>query len=199
MDKRNIKNLTMILAIILLFLSIVSGIKTYSLFESEIRGTTDIDIAKWQIEVNNKNVTKGDTRSFVIDKLDVVESEHALRGKITPGAYGKFSINIKPIDVDVSFKYEIHIDTSKINNKSITLEYVNETSNTKDFTVIDETNFKGIIKLENMKNDPKYIDNLNFILKWENNEKNNDVDTKMGLEAKNTFKIPVTILFTQIV
>lgn len=96
-------------------------------------------------------------------------------------------------------KYEIHIDTSKINNKSITLEYVNETSNTKDFTVIDETHFKIIIKLENMKNDPKYIDNLNFILKWENNEENNELDTKMGLEAKNTFKIPVTILFTQIV
>ena len=81
---------------------------TYSRYVADATGNIDVVFAKWQILVNNFDITS--TSNSTIDFVPVMEStDHIADNVIAPSSKGYFDIDIDPTNVDVSFKYTINL------------------------------------------------------------------------------------------
>lgn len=79
---------------------------TYSRYASNSTGTVSTEIARWQIFVNNNNVTESYNSSMTFTpNLD--SNVNIAANKIAPTSTGYFDIAINPTNVDVSFTYNI--------------------------------------------------------------------------------------------
>lgn len=198
LKKNKIKILIYIMATSLFIISILSYIKSYSLFESNIKYIANMDIAKWEILVNNEDIMKSKNKEFNIDKLNMPPSERTLKGKIAPGSKGFADIQIKPKNIDVSFKYEIYLDLNSVDNRNIIIK-IDEENSTSKLTKNKFGRYERIITLDEMKENPNLLDNIRISVEWKNREANNKKDTEIGLNALDKYKIPVDIKFTQVI
>ena len=81
---------------------------SYAKYKKNINGSMVMNMAKWQILVNNEDIKNKTTLTNnltpVFNGTQYIES-----GIIAPGASGYFDIEIDPNDTDVAFSYEISI------------------------------------------------------------------------------------------
>ena len=115
-------------------------------------------------------------------------------GKAAPGSVGKFYIEIDPTTTEVSFIYEITLDTSSLNNSEFQISSVAEV-NGKSFIRTSENTYVGIVPLNEIKTNTKYKVEVNIV--WNNNEENNEADYKLGSKADIEIDIPVSVLVRQ--
>ena len=183
---------------------------TYSRYVAASTSDIDVLFAKWQILVNDSDVTSG-SNSTITFAPTIEENANVKSNVIAPSSKGYFDINIDPTNVDVSFKYTIAL--------GITNENVPDLMITK-YAIIPNTYVEGdpieAISLTNnlITNTLSYQkDNTEFkfqpftirvYFEWYEGTSelmNDDADTAVGNTAatsNTTFKMNANISFEQI-
>lgn len=187
---------TIIITILVISLLTAEIIYTYSLFETNTTLSTSNDIAKWNIKVNNNMITGSNVSSnvFEIGSINWESGGHVTSGKAAPGSRGYFEIEIDPTNTDVSFVYEITIDTEELENEEFKISNVREL-NENYFIRTGEYTYVGIARLEENKNGEKY--NIKIEIVWNNNEENNESDYVLGTKAEMEVDLPIEIELSQ--
>ena len=176
---------------IMIFVTIYEITNTYGLFESNINMDVDSKLATWNILINDTNIGKSET--FTIDNFISEEDRTVASGKIAPGTSGYFNININPSTTQVSIRYDLTFDFSKLDNL-FTITKVEE-KNGYNLIKTGPNTYSNVITLNEIKENK--TNNIRVHIKWNNNEENNDKDTEIGLTENNTLNIPVSITVLQ--
>ena len=176
---------------IMIFVTIYEITNTYGLFESNINMDVDSKLATWNILINDTNIGKSET--FTIDNFISEEDSTVASGKIAPGTSGYFNINIDPSTTQVSIRYDLTFDFSKLDNL-FTITKVEE-KNGYNLIKTGPNTYSNVITLNEIKENK--TNNIRVYIKWDNNEENNDKDTEIGLIENNTLNIPVSITVLQ--
>ncbi|MCI6847684.1 MAG: hypothetical protein MR835_02415 [Erysipelotrichaceae bacterium] len=176
---------------IMIFVTIYEITNTYGLFESNINMNADSKLATWNILINDTNIGKSET--FTIDNFISEEDSTVASGKIAPGTSGYFNINIDPSTTQVSIRYDLTFDFSKLDNL-FTITKVEE-KNGYNLIKTGPNTYSNVITLNEIKENK--TNNIRVHIKWNNNEENNDKDTEIGLTENNTLNIPVSITVLQ--
>ena len=176
---------------IMIFVTIYEITNTYGLFESNINMNADSKLATWNILINDTNIGKSET--FTIDNFISEEDSTVASGKIAPGTSGYFNINIDPSNTQVSIRYDLTFDFSKLDNL-FTITKVEE-KNGYNLIKTGPNTYSNVITLNEIKENK--TNNIRVHIKWNNNEENNDKDTEIGLTENNTLNIPVSITVLQ--
>ena len=87
-------------------LSIMSN--TYSRYVADATGDVELTFAKWQILINNNDITDGLTKTISVTPT-IMANENVAANKLAPSSTGYFDIEIDPTNIETSFNYEINI------------------------------------------------------------------------------------------
>ena len=190
------KHILVILCVFSSIFLLVEIVSTYSLFETERETVVTSPIAKWKILVNNTMLTdfNGQVNSFDLGSINWNSGGHVRSGKAAPGSVGTFAIEIDPTDTEVSFLYELEIDTSLLGNDEISIISVIE-GDGHEFIRTGEFKYVGIAYFNDINNGDKYHININ--IEWNNNEENNDSDYELGKKAEDVVSVPVNLNIIQ--
>ena len=187
------KKILMVLAPFFFIVAIFFFAEAYSLFESTKTNTSQIDIAKWQIKLNDTKV-EGKTQEFTIDEVNWNDSINVKSGKVAPGMTGYFDIEIDPNNTDTSIRYDVTFDFSNLDENQFVIEEIKEIDN-KPITRTGEFTYSNIISLDNIKNGE--TNTIRVYLSWINDENNNEKDSELGKVLDNKLEIPVKVDITQ--
>lgn len=187
------KRFIMVAAPFFLLLAVIGLSVTYALFESSRKFDTEVDIAKWQVKVN-QDVIEGYNSTFTVDKINWDVSPNVLDGKAAPGLSGYFEIEIDPNNNETSIRYDIKFDFSRLNINQFTIDGITEINN-KEITRTNVSTYSNIITLNEIELGEKNTIRVN--LTWVNNEMNNVVDSNLGKVLNNKLQIPIVVTITQ--
>ncbi|MBR3161165.1 MAG: hypothetical protein IKF19_00335 [Bacilli bacterium] len=192
----NKKRIIVISVTLITFILFITFFYTYSLFETNKQISVSSDLAKWNVKVNNTMVTKNTAtiNTFNLGSIDWNSGGHVRNGKAAPGSTGTIEIEIDPTDTQVSFTYEIAIDTSSLENEEFKITRVREI-NGNEFIRTGELTYVGIARLENNRRGQKY--NIEIDITWNNNENNNASDYELGKKAEIEVDIPISLDVSQ--
>lgn len=205
-----LKKLRFILFFISLSICLCLMSSTYSRYVASTTGNIDVLFAKWQILVNETDVTNNSSSN--ISFVPTIEANTNVKeNTIAPSSKGYFDIDINPTNVDVSFKYTINLGIENENMPDLMI--------TK-YAIIPDTYIEGdpldIINLQNnsITNTLNFDNNTqNFQFKpftirvyfeWyegENEVMTDEDDSQVGSTAatENTaFKMNANITFEQV-
>ena len=190
------KHILIILCVFSSIFFISQVIYTYSLFETERQVVVTSPIAKWHILVNNTMIINNinQENSFDLGSISWNSGGHVRQGKAAPNSVGTFEIEIDPTDTEVSFLYELTIDTSLLGNEEISIYSVTEEDG-HEFIRTDEYKYVGIARYSDISDGDTYRINIGII--WNNNENNNAQDYELGIEAEDVVNIPVNLNIVQ--
>ncbi len=184
------------LAIITLVITILEIRQTYAVFYSEMSGKSGSSIGKWNIEINNTNISSGVNNNFEIDSLVIESNSNVKAGKLAPGTLGSFNLIINPTNTNVSIKYDITIDKSNLSNSNIKFDSIDEIADDGvDLVRTGESTYTGIIKLSKINGN--YLNNVKICFSWNNDEQNNEKDSIIGSLKNNKLNIPINVSITQ--
>lgn len=103
-----VKKLRFILAFIALSICLCLMSNTYSRYVAGTTNNIDMLFAKWQILINNNDITNGSSSD--ISFVPTIEpNDNVASNLVAPSSKGYFDIAIDPTNVDVSFKYTINL------------------------------------------------------------------------------------------
>ena len=190
---KNKKVLIIIVLLIIIFIILIYAIlSTFATFRSEFTGDMKIDNATWKILVNSTDISSNAVKEFVIDDIEIDESQGVEPGKLAPGLKGNFNILIDPTETDVSIMYEIKFDTTDINATNIRIDSVKETMAGNTLIKSDSNTYVGIISLDDNKNN--LTNNIQVTLFWcdDGNE-----DINIGSIPNHKINIPVQVKVSQ--
>ena len=213
------KRKIMVLAILSFLLVLILGISyAYSKYKSDVKGVATLDIANWNITVNDCDIVNPDedddtcfTPEVLDDENNVVKvaknfkitdftydnnsNQNVVDNKIAPGSSGTFKINIKPNDTEVSIKYNLTA-TLEIPNDMIKL-YIKGPNDSSRIPLSDD-GYEGIIRYN--ANNTNYVEQLIVYVDWLNDSTgaHDEVDTTIGTTASRpVLGMPIEIVFEQ--
>ena len=96
---------------IIIIASLIIG-NTVAKYITSASSNADINIARWQVLVNNQDITSATTLNNVITPI-FPGNENIANGVIAPTAEGYFDIVIDATNTDVSLSYEITISPNE--------------------------------------------------------------------------------------
>ena len=208
--------IVILIAILILLALIIQS--TYSKYTNKAVGTINETTADWVIKINDKDITipdeNGEIGVFEIEDFtwDWESAPNVKPPKVAPGMSGYFKLKVDPTGTQVSVKYTITIDDSKIAEMlagiGVTGEDLADRINLK-ITGIKENGVEielprddgGNIVISKIKelediqsnNETDRIDELEIKVTWEDNEANNDIDSKIGSVPNNVIKLPIKV------
>lgn len=103
-------------SVFVLFLAVYTSLAKYELTSG---GSVKIGVARWNINLNGKDITGSsntsleDSIQFFIDSAGD-SNAGPVAGKPEPGHTGYFEIQIDPADTEVSFAYQVALDKSRL-------------------------------------------------------------------------------------
>ena len=108
-----------LIASLAITLSLMSN--TYSRYVASSNGNVEIEFAKWQLLVNNTDITTNTTSNISFEPT-IEENINVAKDKVAPSSIGYFDVEIDPTNVDVSFNYtiDLNIENSDIPDLMIT-------------------------------------------------------------------------------
>lgn len=184
---------------------------TYSRYVASAKSDINVTFSKWQILLNNEDITQSSDSSINITPV-IEENENIASDTLAPSSKGYFDIEIDPSNVDLSFKYTVELS---INN-----EFIPDVMITK-YSIIPETHIDGeeieVISLEetSIVNALFYDNNVDefsfepftirIYFQWyegENETMLDEDDTEIGLLATTeelTLEMSAEISFEQII
>lgn len=183
------KKSTMVLAPFFFLVMILIGVESYSLFESQRKNTTDLEIAKWNIKVND-DLLSGNTSTFTVNNFTWSSSEYIMEGKAAPGLDGYFDIEIDPNNSDTSIRYDVTFDFSNLDSDQFSITEIKEIDD-KSIVRTGEYTYSNIILLDDIKNGE--TNTIRVYIEWLNNEENNVKDSELGTVLNNKLMIPVSV------
>lgn len=188
------KKYTMVLApFFFLVMILVVVVGSYALFESQRTNTSELEIAKWEIKVNN-DLLSGSTSTFTIDNFTWSTSEYVKEGKAAPGIDGYFDIEIDPNNADTSIRYDVIFDFSNLDSDQFAITEIKEVDN-KSITRTGQYTYSNIILLDDIEDGE--TNTIRVYIEWINDDNNNEKDSTLGLELNKQILIPVSVNVTQ--
>ncbi len=184
-----------LIALICMLLTIYYIMDTLAIFESIVTGEVEVQNGKWIIHINNTDISTGNNKEFVIDQIDIEGSNRIEQGKIAPGLSGKFDVVIDPNGTDVSVRYDIEFDLSKLEGTKIRINSIEETEMGNMFIQTGENTYTGIILLDDIRNGAKH--NITAQFDWQEDETTDEEDSKIGAIPNNKISIPVSVKVSQ--
>lgn len=184
---------------------------TYSRYVAGTTGNIDMLFAKWQILVDNQDITNQSNSSITFNPT--IESNANVKSNmIAPASKGYFDIEINPSNVDVSFGYniELDIDNEDIPDLMITryaiLDSDYEEGDTIEYTTLSTNIISGELLYDNT------IQNFSFepftvrvYFEWiegQDEVMDDSDDTEIGIAAGSddvTFELNANVSFEQII
>lgn len=181
------KKILIIISAICLILTLITLQKSFGLFETNISGDKNIEIANWNIYVNDYSLNNSNV--FYVDNFTYKDRNGNQSSKLLPGGTGEFLITIDPKDTEVSIKYEFSVDTTEL------YEQIKINSITgQNGTLLTKTGdiYSGIIELDNLE-----VNVIKIVFEWEDDGNHDEEDSSYGLTENSIFNFPVEIKFTQ--
>ena len=195
------KYIFILIAIIVILTSILIG-NTVAKYITSASSNADMNIARWQVLVNNTDVTSAASLNNVITPI-FPGNNNIAAGVIAPTAEGYFDIVIDATNTDVSLKYEI---TTSDNEDSIVTDLVMSgysIDGGERQEIIEDEN--GNFKVENniLYNSQDKDITIRVYIKWNDDSDDgatmtNAEDTATTQEEESVAKINVNLKFTQI-
>ena len=194
-----------VIASLAITLSLMSN--TYSRYVASSQGNFEIEFAKWQLLVNNTDITTN-TSSTISFEPTIEVNENVAANKVAPASTGYFDIEIDPTNVDVSFKYKIDLS---IDNENIPdLRITKYAMVPEEYTDGDALKFNYLTS--NTIEDTLYYSNKGFskftirvFFQWfdgEGQSMDDNADSIIGAEAatnNTSFSINANINFEQFI
>jgi len=199
---KKIKEILSAFLIIMLIVTILVINRTYALFESMKEFNINMDIAKWNIAVNNLTVGGNQEDKFLIKNLLLDANSNVVAGKVAPGSKGTFDVEIDFKDTDVSVKCELEIDQERMDEAGLKFNsyQFSDTSITTTTTTNGHMFIVPLSKIKGTGNTGTFKLNVKIAFEWTNDETRNIRDTIIGTSTVRTkLDIPVKIRFTQYV
>ena len=204
-----IRKVKIILLIFSLSLTLSFMSNTYSRYVADTTGNLELLFAKWQILVNDSDITNQTSSS--IELTPVVENNNNVAsGTIAPSSKGYFDIDINPENVGVSFDYTITLDVLNENmpdlmiTKYSILDSTYVEGNTIDIKTMTGNVIEGTLTYDNNTADFKYEPfTIRVYFEWyegENEQMDDAADTLVATsvtEENNTLDIEAKIQFKQ--
>ena len=152
-----------------------------------------MQLGKWNIKVNNTDVTNDESKSYTIDTINLMNSQNVKEGKIAPGTKGNFQITIDPTYTQVSFRFDIIINSEESNSVLTILTIKSD----EDIKIIrtGKNIYSGVVPLSSIEAGKKI--NLYMEFEWVNDETLNQRDTNLVAISNQTQGIPMIIEFSQ--
>lgn len=194
-NKQNEKKIIILVCMCSILILIYEIVHIYAIFYSEVTGNVETKNGKWVIEINGTEISKGVQKDFVIDQINIDQSEHVKEGKLAPGLSGNFEIQIKPKNTDVSVKYEISLNEENLKNSSLKIKSISETEYNNELIRTEKNTYTAIIPLEKIKQG--VTNSIKVEVEWENQEENNEEDTKDGNKYQSVLEIPISVRVSQ--
>lgn len=197
--------------ILLLFISLSLSLSlmsnTYSRYIANTVGDLEVVFAKWQILVNDTDITNNNVSSISLVPV-LEENENIKKNTIAPSSKGYFDIIVDPSNVDVSFDYSIELDYENENIPDlIVTKYAILDNEYSDGDQIDLINLNGnvIDGSLNYNNEVENFKHLPFTVRvyfeWYEGEDeimDDDADTIIGTNGDNNdIQITASISFNQ--
>ncbi len=198
---KNKKIYIILIGIVILLTSIIIS-NTVAKYITSTSSNADINIARWQVLVNNQDVTSANTLNNVITPI-FPGNNNIASGVIAPNAEGYFDIVIDATNTDVSLRYEV---TTSANEESIVQDlvlsgYSIDEGERQEIIEDENGNFKiqGEIRYNSQDKDIT----LRVYIKWNDDDENgatmtNSDDTQTTQEEESVAKVNVNLKFTQI-
>ncbi len=202
-------NTKMKFLVVLMSLSITLCLmsNTYSRYVADTTGNVEVSFSKWQILVNENDITSGNTSTINLTPV-IEENANVANNKLAPSTKGYFDIDIDPSNVELSFNYDITLSVLNENIPDIMItRYAILDS---DYEEGDELTLNAITnnRIQGSLNYNKNVDNFAFepltiriYFEWYegNNESMDDEDdTLVGIDAdNNTLQMQVNMTFEQ--
>lgn len=191
------KKITIPLCIICFLLCLFFIEDTYAKYITSTNESASMNIARWRILVNNKDIRENSTTNAVITPI-FNGNDNINSGIIAPNSEGYFDLIIDATEADVSFKYKIEISVNQNSpvKDLITTKYIIDNGNeiplerdnaTIENTVLHKDNTKPI--------------NIIVYIKWDDSNEatmDNDADTEATKQVDNPAKMDVKLSFTQL-
>jgi hypothetical protein len=199
---KKIKEILSAFLIIMLIVTILVINRTYALFESMKEFNINMDIAKWNIAVNNLTVGGNQEDKFLIKNLLLDANSNVVAGKVAPGSKGTFDVEIDFKDTDVSVKCELEIDQERMKEAGLKFNsfQFSDTSITTTTTTNGQMFIVPLSKIQEAGNSETFKLNIRIAFEWINDETRNIEDTMIGTSSVRTkLDIPVKLKFSQYV
>lgn len=113
------KRIKILIAFVALAFSLSIISTTYSRYVADANGDVALTFAKWQILVNDEDITSGNVESIDITPT-IVENENVASGKLAPSSLGYYDIEIDVSNVETSFDMHITLDNEDMADLRIT-------------------------------------------------------------------------------
>lgn len=194
------KRMFILLSLVSLSLTLGLMSNTYSRYVADTTSNLEVLFAKWQILVNENDITTGSTSS--INLVPVIEENSNVEANmVAPSSKGYFDIDIDPSNVGVAFNYSITLEMLNENMPDLMItKYAIINSDYVEGDEITTTNLvnnsiEGTVELVN-KNEPFTI---RIYFEWyegENELMNDEQDTEVA-QNNTSFQIKTNIHFEQ--
>ncbi len=191
------KKIIIILTFLSLILCLFFTYESYAKYISSTSEEANMQIARWRILVNNKDIRNESTTNAIITPI-FEGNDNIASNIIAPTSTGYFDLIIDASQADVSFKYKIILsvnENSSVKDLIATSYQINtgeKISLTKDNQVIEGT----IIHADNIN-----TLTIRVYIIWDDSENatmDNTADTEVTKDSNNTAKFNVNLTFTQL-
>lgn len=170
-----------ILAFFLLFYN------TFARYTTVVQNESTVEIADWQISINNKDILNGET---LVNSLQLIpDTQITTDNKIAPGQKGYFDIIINPEGTDVAIQYMLNFNTTNIPSGILLTKY--EILETGISARIENNTIEGEINLPE-ENQLTQEEKKTIRVSWEWNEVSTYIPT-----GEENYRIQATVTVKQ--
>lgn len=191
------KKITIPLCIICFLLCLFFIEDTYAKYITSTNESASMNIARWRILVNNKDIRENSTTNAVITPI-FNGNDNINSGIIAPNSEGYFDLIIDATEADVSFKYKIEISVNQNSpvKDLITTKYIIDNGNEIPLERDNATIKNTVLHKDNTK-----PINIRVYIKWDDSNEatmDNDADTEATKQVDNPAKMDVKLSFIQL-
>ena len=203
------KRIKIILILLILSVTLSFMSHTYSRYVVDTTSNIEVSFAKWQVLVNETDITDGTTTNLEITPV-IEESSNVKANTIAPSSKGYFDIAINPTNIEMSFDYKVTLKLLNENMPDILISkyaILDEDYNEKDeitTTAIEENKIKGSLTFDNNTENVKFKPFIiRIYFEWfegENEKMDDQKDTEVTNDALNNntkLQIEANITFEQ--
>lgn len=163
-----------------LFITSFIVLETYAVLFSDVEVNTSVDLAKWNIHINDVNIVSNYDQTVEINNVNW-NSDHTNSNTIAPGSTGTFEIVIDPTDTDVSFQYDLNFVDHQVDSNQI-LTVTSVSVDGEELSRNEQYLYSGIYTLDDIDN--KVLKTVKINVEWVNDEANNDFDSEIGKDIQ---------------
>lgn len=203
------KKIRVLLVFISLSLTLCIMSNTYSRYIASTTGNLEVLFAKWQILINDTDITNNVNSKITMAPVMIANSNIASNA-IAPSSEGYFDININPTNVDVSFNYNISLAIANENMPDLLItkyailpsDYVE--GNSLTYSPITNNQIAGTMNYNNSVTDFSYSEfTIRIYFQWyegTDEQMNDTADSSIGADAAindTKFQVSADITFEQ--